>query len=171
MLKTSIFLPSTKIVVASHSLWWVSVRTLNLPELLYSVALLFLHLMLLSRSLFLKKIGILTIIYLLQMLSWLHPCPLASSSDWPRRICKYYKKPGHDITECYRKKNDDKRKQHQFRDTFPRPQAAAMSSSPVDDPVVTVSQIESMFHRYMSQSSPAFSVTSSNNLAPRLSLL
>jgi hypothetical protein len=49
------------------------VRILNLPELLYLVALLFLHLMLLSRSLFLKKIGVLTIIYLLQMLSWLHP--------------------------------------------------------------------------------------------------
>jgi hypothetical protein len=49
------------------------VGILNLPELLYLVALLFLHLMLLSRSLFLKKIGVLTIIYLLQMLSWLHP--------------------------------------------------------------------------------------------------
>uniref|UniRef100_A0A2N9FNI5 Reverse transcriptase Ty1/copia-type domain-containing protein n=1 Tax=Fagus sylvatica TaxID=28930 RepID=A0A2N9FNI5_FAGSY len=68
------------------------------------VALLFLHLMLLSRSLFLKKIGVLTI------------------------IC-------HDITKCYRKKKDDKWKQHQSRGTFPRPQAAAVSSTPVDDPV------------------------------------
>jgi hypothetical protein len=37
------------------------------------------------------------------------------------------------------KKKDDKRKQHQSRGTFPHPQAAAMSSAPVDDPVVTVS--------------------------------
>uniref|UniRef100_A0A2N9GWE6 Retrotransposon Copia-like N-terminal domain-containing protein n=1 Tax=Fagus sylvatica TaxID=28930 RepID=A0A2N9GWE6_FAGSY len=67
------------------------------------------------------------------------PCPPASSSDRPRHICKYCKKPGHDITECYRKKNDDKRKQHQSCDTFPRPQAATVSSSPIDDPVVIVS--------------------------------
>jgi transposase InsO family protein len=85
-----------------------------------------------------------------------------SSSDRPRRICTYCQKPGHDITECYCKKNDDKRKQHQSRGTFPRPQAAAVSSAPVDDPVVTVSQLESMFHRYMSQPSPALSVTSGN---------
>uniref|UniRef100_A0A2N9EXS6 Integrase catalytic domain-containing protein n=1 Tax=Fagus sylvatica TaxID=28930 RepID=A0A2N9EXS6_FAGSY len=85
-----------------------------------------------------------------------------SSSDRSRRICTYCQKPGHDITECYRKKNDDKRKQHQSRGTFPRPQAAAVSSAPVDDPVVTVSQLESMFHRYMSQPSPALSVTSGN---------
>uniref|UniRef100_A0A2N9IE02 Retrovirus-related Pol polyprotein from transposon TNT 1-94-like beta-barrel domain-containing protein n=1 Tax=Fagus sylvatica TaxID=28930 RepID=A0A2N9IE02_FAGSY len=68
----------------------------------------------------------------------------------------------HDITECYRKKKDDKRKQHQSRGTFPRPQAAAVSSAPVDDPVVTVSQLESMFHRYMSQPSPVLSVTLGN---------
>uniref|UniRef100_A0A2N9INP4 Uncharacterized protein n=1 Tax=Fagus sylvatica TaxID=28930 RepID=A0A2N9INP4_FAGSY len=48
------------------------------------------------------------------------------------------------------------------RGIFPRPQAAAVSSAPVDDPVVTVSQLESMFHRYMSQPSPALSVTSGN---------
>uniref|UniRef100_A0A2N9EQQ0 Uncharacterized protein n=1 Tax=Fagus sylvatica TaxID=28930 RepID=A0A2N9EQQ0_FAGSY len=48
------------------------------------------------------------------------------------------------------------------RDILPRPQAAAVSSALVDDPVVTVSQLESMFHRYMSQPSPALSVTSSN---------
>ena len=90
------------------------------------------------------------------------PCPPASSSDRLRRICKYCQKSGHDITECYRKKNDDKRKQHQSRDTFPSPQAAAVSSSPVDDPVVTVSQLESMFHRYMSQPSPVLSVISGN---------
>ena len=49
------------------------------------------------------------------------PRPPSSSSDRPRRICTYCKKPGHDITECYRKKKDDKRKQHQSRGTFPRP--------------------------------------------------
>uniref|UniRef100_A0A2N9H9Q2 Integrase catalytic domain-containing protein n=1 Tax=Fagus sylvatica TaxID=28930 RepID=A0A2N9H9Q2_FAGSY len=59
----------------------------------------------------------------------------------------------HDITECYRKKKDDKRKQHQSRGILPLPQAAAVSSAPVNDPVVTVSQLESMFHRYMSQPS------------------
>uniref|UniRef100_A0A2N9HCJ2 Reverse transcriptase Ty1/copia-type domain-containing protein n=1 Tax=Fagus sylvatica TaxID=28930 RepID=A0A2N9HCJ2_FAGSY len=48
------------------------------------------------------------------------------------------------------------------RGIFPRPQATAVSSAPVDDPVVTVSQLESMFHRYMSQPSPALSVTSGN---------
>uniref|UniRef100_A0A2N9G329 Uncharacterized protein n=1 Tax=Fagus sylvatica TaxID=28930 RepID=A0A2N9G329_FAGSY len=85
-----------------------------------------------------------------------------SSSDRHRHICTYCQKPGHDITECYRKKKDDKRKQHQSRGIFPRPQAAAVSSAPVDDPVVTVSQLESMFHRYMSQPSPALSVTSGN---------
>uniref|UniRef100_A0A2N9HM62 Retrovirus-related Pol polyprotein from transposon TNT 1-94-like beta-barrel domain-containing protein n=1 Tax=Fagus sylvatica TaxID=28930 RepID=A0A2N9HM62_FAGSY len=90
------------------------------------------------------------------------PRPLASSSDRPRRICKYYKKPSHDIIECYRKQKDNKRKQHQSRGTFPRPQAADVSSTPVDDPVVTVSQLESMFHRYMSQPSPILSVTSGN---------
>ena len=37
-----------------------------------------------------------------------------------------------------------------------------MSSAPVDDPVVTVSQLESMFHRYMSQHSPALLVTPGN---------
>jgi hypothetical protein len=54
------------------------------------------------------------------------------------------------------------RKQHQSRGTYPRPQVAVVSSAPVDDPVVTVSQLESMFHRYMSQPSPVFSVTSDN---------
>uniref|UniRef100_A0A2N9GEJ7 Retrovirus-related Pol polyprotein from transposon TNT 1-94-like beta-barrel domain-containing protein n=1 Tax=Fagus sylvatica TaxID=28930 RepID=A0A2N9GEJ7_FAGSY len=88
------------------------------------------------------------------------PHPPFSSFDRPRRICTYCQKPGHDITECYRKKKDDKRKQHQSRGTYPRPQAAAVSFVPVDDPVVTVSQLESMFHWYMSQPSPALSVTS-----------
>ena len=37
-----------------------------------------------------------------------------------------------------------------------------MSSAPIDDLVVTVSQLESMFHRYMFQPSPALSVTSGN---------
>ena len=90
------------------------------------------------------------------------PCPPSSSSDRPNHICTYCKKPGHDIIECYRKKKDDKRKQHQSRGTFPHPQAAAMSSAPVDDPVVIVSQLESMFHRYMSQPSLALSITSGN---------
>uniref|UniRef100_A0A2N9FPD5 Retrovirus-related Pol polyprotein from transposon TNT 1-94-like beta-barrel domain-containing protein n=1 Tax=Fagus sylvatica TaxID=28930 RepID=A0A2N9FPD5_FAGSY len=90
------------------------------------------------------------------------PHPPFSSSDRPCRICTYCHKPGHDITECYRKKKDDKWKQNQSRGTFPRPQAAPMSSVPVDDPVVTVSQLESMFHQYMSQPSPALSVTSGN---------
>uniref|UniRef100_A0A2N9EUE1 Integrase catalytic domain-containing protein n=1 Tax=Fagus sylvatica TaxID=28930 RepID=A0A2N9EUE1_FAGSY len=85
-----------------------------------------------------------------------------SSSDRSRRFCTYCQKPGHDITECYRKKKDDKRKQHQSRGILPLPQAAAVSSAPVNDPVVTVSQLESMFHRYMSQPSPALSVTPGN---------
>uniref|UniRef100_A0A2N9HJ51 Reverse transcriptase Ty1/copia-type domain-containing protein n=1 Tax=Fagus sylvatica TaxID=28930 RepID=A0A2N9HJ51_FAGSY len=63
------------------------------------------------------------------------PRPSSSSSDRPRRICTYCQKPSHDIIECYRKKKDDKRKQHQSRGTYPRPQAAAVSSAPVDDPV------------------------------------
>uniref|UniRef100_A0A2N9HH67 Retrotransposon gag domain-containing protein n=1 Tax=Fagus sylvatica TaxID=28930 RepID=A0A2N9HH67_FAGSY len=62
----------------------------------------------------------------------------ASSFDRPHRICKYCKKPGHDISECYRKQKDDKRKHHQSRGLLPRSQAAAVSSAPVDDPVVTV---------------------------------
>ena len=36
------------------------------------------------------------------------PRPPSSSYDRPHRICTYCKKPGHDITECYHKKNDDK---------------------------------------------------------------
>ena len=90
------------------------------------------------------------------------PRPPSSSSNQPHRICTYCQKPGHDITECYRKKKDDKWKQHQSRGTFPHPQAAVVSSAPIDDPVVTVSQLESMFHRYMSQPSPALSVTLDN---------
>ena len=90
------------------------------------------------------------------------PRPPFSSSNRPRRICTYNQKLGHDIIECYSKKKDDKRKQHQSRGTFPRPQAASMSSASIDDPVVTVSQLKSMFHQYMSQLSPALSVTSDN---------
>ena len=70
------------------------------------------------------------------------PHPSASSSDQPHHICKYCKIPGHGI--------------------FPRPKAAVVSSAPVDDLVVTVSQLETMFHRYMSQPSSALLVTSSN---------
>ena len=46
-------------------------KDLNLLELLSLVALLFLHLMLLSRNLSLKRIDILTITYPLRMLFWL----------------------------------------------------------------------------------------------------
>uniref|UniRef100_A0A2N9HMG6 Retrotransposon Copia-like N-terminal domain-containing protein n=1 Tax=Fagus sylvatica TaxID=28930 RepID=A0A2N9HMG6_FAGSY len=67
------------------------------------------------------------------------PRPPASSFDRSRCICKYCKKPSHDISECFCKQKDDKREQ-----------AAVMSSTPV----------ESMFYRYMSQPSPALSVTS-----------
>ena len=86
----------------------------------------------------------------------------ASSSDRPHLICKYCKNPGHDIFECFHKQKDDKRKHHQSRGILPRSQAAAVSSAPVDNLVVTVSQLTSMFHWYMSQPSPALSVTSGN---------
>uniref|UniRef100_A0A2N9FEA6 Reverse transcriptase Ty1/copia-type domain-containing protein n=1 Tax=Fagus sylvatica TaxID=28930 RepID=A0A2N9FEA6_FAGSY len=66
--------------------------------------------------------------------------------------------PCHDISECYRKQKDDKKKHHQSRGLLPRPQAAAVSSAPIDDSVLTVSQLESRFHRYMSQPS----ITSGN---------
>ena len=85
------------------------------------------------------------------------PYPPASSFDRPRCICKYCKKPDHDISKCFRKQKDDKRKQHQSRDILPRPQAA-----PVDDLVVTISQLKSKFHQYLSQPSPALSITSGN---------
>uniref|UniRef100_A0A2N9IF95 Reverse transcriptase Ty1/copia-type domain-containing protein n=1 Tax=Fagus sylvatica TaxID=28930 RepID=A0A2N9IF95_FAGSY len=58
--------------------------------------------------------------------------------------------------------SDRSRRYLHSRGILPLPQAAAVSSAPVDDPVVTVSQLESMFHRYMSQPSPALSVTSGN---------
>uniref|UniRef100_A0A2N9HE40 Reverse transcriptase Ty1/copia-type domain-containing protein n=1 Tax=Fagus sylvatica TaxID=28930 RepID=A0A2N9HE40_FAGSY len=41
----------------------------------------------------------------------------------------------------------------------------AVSSALVDDPVVTVSQLESMFHRYMSQPSPALSIHLSSHVS------
>uniref|UniRef100_A0A2N9I2N8 Retrovirus-related Pol polyprotein from transposon TNT 1-94-like beta-barrel domain-containing protein n=1 Tax=Fagus sylvatica TaxID=28930 RepID=A0A2N9I2N8_FAGSY len=88
--------------------------------------------------------------------------PLASSSNRPCRICKYCKKSDHDISECFCKQKDDKRKQHQFRAILPHSQAAAVSSAPIDDSMVTISQRESMFHRYMSQSSSTLSVTLGN---------
>ena len=90
------------------------------------------------------------------------PRPPASSSQRPRCICKYCKKPSHDISECFRKQKYDKRKQHQSHGILPRSQAAVVSSTPIDDPVVTVSQLESVFHRYMSQPSPALLITSYN---------
>uniref|UniRef100_A0A2N9FF70 Reverse transcriptase Ty1/copia-type domain-containing protein n=1 Tax=Fagus sylvatica TaxID=28930 RepID=A0A2N9FF70_FAGSY len=96
-------------------------------------AFLFLHLMLLSRNLFFKRIDVLTITYLLRMLFWLllvlqrllliNLVVIASS-------------------------------------------AAVVSSSdlstPIDDPMVIVSQHEIMFHRYISQPSPTLFVTSAN---------
>uniref|UniRef100_A0A2N9HV90 Reverse transcriptase Ty1/copia-type domain-containing protein n=1 Tax=Fagus sylvatica TaxID=28930 RepID=A0A2N9HV90_FAGSY len=54
------------------------------------------------------------------------PRPLASSSDQPCCICKYCQKPGHDISECFCKQKDDKRKQHQSHDIIPRPQAVVL---------------------------------------------
>uniref|UniRef100_A0A2N9F4U9 Uncharacterized protein n=1 Tax=Fagus sylvatica TaxID=28930 RepID=A0A2N9F4U9_FAGSY len=51
------------------------------------------------------------------------PRPLASHSDRPNRICKYCKKPGHDISECYHKQKDDKRKHNLSRGGFSHPQA------------------------------------------------
>jgi hypothetical protein len=36
------------------------------------------------------------------------PRPPASSSDRPRRICKYYQNPGHNISEFFCKQKDDK---------------------------------------------------------------
>ena len=119
--------------------------------------------MLLSRNLFLKKIKVLDHHHLSSSNVVLTtPCPLTSSSDRPLRICKNYKKPGHDISKCFRKQKDDKRKQHQSHGILPRSQAAVVSSTPVNDPMVTISQLESMFYRYMSQPSSALSVTSGN---------
>ena len=40
------------------------------------------------------------------------PRSLAFSFDRPRRICKYYKKPSHEISKCYHKQKYDKRKYH-----------------------------------------------------------
>uniref|UniRef100_A0A2N9IYG8 Uncharacterized protein n=1 Tax=Fagus sylvatica TaxID=28930 RepID=A0A2N9IYG8_FAGSY len=52
------------------------------------------------------------------------PHPPASSSDRLRRIYKYCKKPSHDISECYHKQKDDKRKHHQSRGLLPRSQGS-----------------------------------------------
>ena len=65
------------------------------------------------------------------------PRPSASFSGRPRHICKYCQNPGHDISECFCKQKDDKRKQHQSRGILPRPQAASGSSTPINNPVVT----------------------------------
>ena len=48
------------------------------------------------------------------------PRPPASFSDRPCRICKYCQKPGLDISECFGKQKDDKRKHHQSRGLLPR---------------------------------------------------
>ena len=125
------------------------------------VALLFLHLMELSRNLFLKKIDILTIIYLLWMLFWLHlvlqhllliDLVVFASTVKSQAITSLSSSVSKKMT----------RKQHQSRGIVPRPQAAAVSSAPIDDPMVTVSQLESMLHRYMSQPSLAILVTLGN---------
>ena len=47
------------------------------------------------------------------------PRPPTSSSNRPCRICKYCKKPDHDISECYHKQKDDKRKHQQSRGLLP----------------------------------------------------
>ena len=94
------------------------------------------------------------------------PRSSASTFDRPCRHCKFYKKPGHDISKCYSKQRSDKKKLNQSRGFLPLPHATVVSSSdlpaPVDDPLVTVSQLETLFHRYMSQPSTALSVTLSN---------
>jgi hypothetical protein len=109
MLKTSNSFPSTRIVIASRSLWWVFVRTLNLLELLSLVTLLFLHFILLSRNLFLKRIDVFAITYLLLDVVLATPRTLASTSDRPHRHCKFCKKPSHDISKCYRKQRFEKK--------------------------------------------------------------
>uniref|UniRef100_A0A2N9GZ84 Retrovirus-related Pol polyprotein from transposon TNT 1-94-like beta-barrel domain-containing protein n=1 Tax=Fagus sylvatica TaxID=28930 RepID=A0A2N9GZ84_FAGSY len=64
------------------------------------------------------------------------------------------------------KQRFDKKKQNQSRGLLPLPQATSVSSSdlstPIDDPMVTVSQHEILFHRYISQPSPTLFVTSAN---------
>uniref|UniRef100_A0A2N9FRD1 GAG-pre-integrase domain-containing protein n=1 Tax=Fagus sylvatica TaxID=28930 RepID=A0A2N9FRD1_FAGSY len=129
MMKTSNYFPSTRNHRFTQFMKGLR-KDLNLLELLSSVALLFLHLMLLSRNLSLKRIDILTITYPLRMLFWLllilqhllliDLVVIASS-------------------------------------------AAAVSSSnifaPIDDPPVTVSHLETLFHRYMFQPSITLSIT------------
>jgi hypothetical protein len=142
------------------------VRTLNLLELLSLVTLLFLHFILLSRNLFLKRIDVFAITYLLLDVVLATPRTLASTSDRPHRHCKFCKKPSHDISKCYRKQRFEKKKQNQSRGLLPLSQAVAISysdlSTPIDDHMVTVSHLEILFHQYMSQPSPALFVTSSN---------
>jgi hypothetical protein len=96
------------------------------------------------------------------MLSWLHVVLQLLLLIDLVVFANTVKKLGHDISECYRKQKDDKRKHHQSCGILPRSHAATVSSAPVDNPVITVSQLESMFHRYMSQPSPVLSVTSGN---------
>ena len=94
------------------------------------------------------------------------PRPSASTSNRPHRHCKFCKKPVHDIFECYRKQRFDKKKRNQSRGLFPLSQAAVVSSSnlsaPIHDPPVTVFQLETLFHWYMSQPSTAISVAPGN---------
>ena len=74
----------------------------------------------------------------------------ASTSDRPRRHCKFCKKPSHDISKCYRKQRFEKKKQNQSRGLLPLSQAVIVSysdlSAPIDDHMVTVSQLEILFH-------------------------
>ena len=151
MLKTSTSLTSTRIVVTSHNLWCVSVWTLNLPELLSLVALLFLHLMLRSRNLSLKRIDVLTITYPLRMLFWLLlvlqrllliDLVVIASSIKSQVMTSLSVIVSKGLTK---------------RNWISLVVSSSDLSAPVDDPMVTVSQLETLFHP-----STALSVTLGN---------
>uniref|UniRef100_A0A2N9HRD4 Reverse transcriptase Ty1/copia-type domain-containing protein n=1 Tax=Fagus sylvatica TaxID=28930 RepID=A0A2N9HRD4_FAGSY len=95
-------------------------------------AFLFLHLMLLSRNLFFKRIRRPHHHLPSSDVVLATPRPSASTSDQPRRHCKFSVVSSSDL------------------------------STPIDDPMVIVSQHEIMFHRYISQPSPTLFVTSAN---------
>uniref|UniRef100_A0A2N9G4E2 Integrase catalytic domain-containing protein n=1 Tax=Fagus sylvatica TaxID=28930 RepID=A0A2N9G4E2_FAGSY len=91
-----------------------------------------------------------------------------SSSDRSRRFCTYCQKPGHDITECYRKKKDDKRKQHQSRGILPLPQAAATPLVP--SPIIYTADSSHMSVSHIGTiSSPDLTIPDTY-LVPKLSL-
>jgi hypothetical protein len=72
----------------------------------------------------------------------------------------------HDISKYYSKQSSDKKRHNQSHGLLPLPQAADVSSSnifaPIDDPPVTVSHLETLFHRYMFQPSITLSITQGN---------